>query len=143
MRWRVGDTLFVALNVPGSNNNLGRTPGMDAEHERRMFAVFEWLDESIAAAESAGAARVVVLMHADPFLRNKRDGFERLRAVLAQHAKWLQGKLVLVHGDSHIYRDDAPLDKMRRIEVFGSPFVAWLRGELAGGELAVHVGGQY
>jgi hypothetical protein len=143
VRWRLGDTLFVALNVPGSNNNLGRTPEMDAEHERRMFAVFEWLDESIAAAESGGAARVVVLMHADPFLRNRRDGFERLRAVLAQHARWLGGKLVLVHGDSHIYRDDAPLDKLRRIEVFGSPFVAWLRGELAGSELAVQVGGQY
>jgi hypothetical protein len=143
VRWRLGDTMFVALNVPGSNNNLGRTPAMDEEHERRMFAVFEWLDESIAAAESAGAAHVVVLMHADPFLRNKRDGFERLRAVLAQHAKWLQGKLVLVHGDSHIHRDDRPLEGLRRIEVFGSPFVAWLRGELAGGELAVRVGGQY
>jgi len=142
-RWRLGDTLFVALNVPGSNNNLGRTPAMDAEHERRMFAVFEWLDESIAAAESAGAARVVVLMHADPFLQNRRDGFERLRNVLAQHAKWLQGKLVLVHGDSHIHRDDRPLEGLRRIEVFGSPFVAWLRGELVGGELAVQVGGQY
>jgi len=142
-RWRLGDTLFVAVNVPGSNNNLGRTPQMDAEHEKRMSAVFEWLDESITAAESTGASRVVILMHADPFFQNRRDGFARLRAVLAQDAKWMQGKLVLVHGDSHIHKDDAPMEGLRRIEVFGSPFVAWLRGTLAGGEMVVQVGGQY
>ena len=143
VRWRLGETLFVAVNVPGSNNNLGRTPAMDAEHERRMSAVFEWLDESVAAAESRGATRVVVLMHGDPFMQNKRDGFARLRNVLATHSKWLKGGLVLVHGDSHLYKDDQPMDGLRRIEVFGSPFVAWLRGTLAGSELVVQVGGQY
>jgi hypothetical protein len=143
VRWRLADTVFVAVNVPGSNNNLGRTPAMDAEHERRMAAVFEWLDESIAAAESHGAARIVVLMHADPFFERKPDGFARLRNVLAQHAKWLQGKLVLVHGDSHIHKDDEPMPGLRRIEVFGSPFVAWLRGSLDAEGMHVGVGGQY
>jgi hypothetical protein len=143
VRWQAGGAMFVALNVPGSNNNLGRTPAMDAEHERRMAAVFEWLDESIAVAESRGASHIVVLMHADPFMQHNRDGFARLRNVLAQHAKWLQGRLVLVHGDSHIYKDDEPMERLRRIEVFGSPFVAWLRGSLVDGALQVQVGGQY
>jgi hypothetical protein len=143
VRWEHEGMLFVALNVQGSNNNLGRTRAMDAEHERRMAAVFEWLDESIALAESRGARRVVVLMHADPFLTRTPDGFARLRNVLAEHAKWLKGRLVLVHGDSHIYKDDEPLPGLRRVEVFGAPFVSWLRGSSVAGELRVESAGQY
>jgi hypothetical protein len=143
VRWEHEGLLFVALNVQGSNNNLGRTAAMDAEHERRMSAVFEWLDESIALAESRGAARVVVLMQADPFGRRSPDGFARLRAVLATHADWLKGKLVLVHGDGHVYKDDEALPGLRRIEVFGSPFVNWLRGSIAADKLRVDLGGQY
>jgi len=116
---------------------------MDAEHERRMFAVFEWLDESIALAESRGAARIVVLMQADPFERRSPDGFARLRNVLAEHAKWLKGRVVLVHGDSHIYKDDEPLPGLRRVEVFGSPMVSWLRGSVVSGELRVGPAGQF
>ena len=137
LRWEHEGVLFVALNVPGSNNNLGRTKAMDAEHERRMAAVFEWLDESIALAESRGAAQVVVLMQADPFERHSPDGFARLRKVLATHAGWLKGKLILVHGDGHLYKDDEPLAGLRRIEVWGSPIVTWLRGSIVRGELQV------
>ena len=143
VRWEHEGVLFVALNVQGSNNNLGRTKAMDAEHEQRMFAAFEWLDESIALAESRGASRVVVLMHADPFMRHSPDGFARLRNVLAQHAQWLKGRLVLVHGDSHIYKDDEPLPGLRRVEVFGSPAVSWLRGSVAAGELRVAPASQF
>jgi hypothetical protein len=137
VRWEHQGILFVALNVQGSNNNVGRTSAMDAEHERRMFAAFEWLDESIAAAESRGAAKVVVLIHADPLLRRTPDGYARLRTVLATHAAWLKGKLVLVHGDGHVYKDDEPLPGLRRIEVWGSPIVAWLRGSIAHGAFQI------
>ena len=71
------------------------------------------------------------------------DGFARLRNVLAEHAKWLPGRLVLVHGDTHIYRDDEPLSGLRRVEVYGSPFVAWLRASTMTGELRVEQTGQY
>jgi hypothetical protein len=143
VRWEHAGLLFIALNVPGSNNNLGRSKAMDAEHGRRMFAVFEWLDDSLALAESRGAARVVVLMQADPFEQRSPDGFARLRNVLAEHAKWLKGRLVLVHGDTHVYKDDEPLPGLRRIEVWGSRFVSWLRGSSAAGELRVETAGQY
>ena len=142
VRWEHEGLLFVALNVQGSNNNLGRTKAMDAEHEQRMSAVFEWLDESIALAESRGLAKVVVLMQADPFVRHSPDGFARLRKVLATHASWLGDKLVLVHGDGHIYRDDAPLPGLRRIEVWGSPVVAWLRGSVLRGALQIEAAPQ-
>jgi hypothetical protein len=141
VRWEAGGVMFVALNVPGSNNNLGRTPAMDAEHERRMFAVFEWLGESLAAAESRGASRIVVLMQADPFERNTPDGFERLRNVLATDAKWFKGRLVLVHGDGHVYKDDEPIPGLRRVEVPGSPVVSWLRASILPEQLRIEAAG--
>ena len=33
----------------------------------------------------------------------------------------MPGRLVLIHGDTHLYRDDEPLPGVRRIEVWGSP----------------------
>jgi hypothetical protein len=35
--------------------------------------------------------------------------------------------VVLIHGDTHLYRDDEPLPGVRRIEAWGSPFVRWTR----------------
>jgi len=40
------------------------------------------------------------------------------------------GKVVLVHGDTHQYRDDEPLPGLRRIEVYGSPHIRWARGRV-------------
>jgi hypothetical protein len=134
LRWQSGGMMFVGLNVPGR----GRNP----LPEQDMQAVFEWLDESLALGEARGAQRVFVFMQADPrFERGQAlDGYTRLRAVLATHAEWFAGRLVVVHGDTHVYRDDEPLPGLRRLEVWGSPFVAWLRASVAGGELRVEAG---
>jgi hypothetical protein len=82
IRWTAGNVLFVGLNVPGSNNNLGRTAAMDEEHRKRMSAVLEWLDEAMKIAEHRRFAGVVILMHANPDFEGKRrrrigvpDGF--------------------------------------------------------------------
>jgi hypothetical protein len=137
-RWMAGGMMFIGLNVPGSRNDL-RQP---AEHARRMAAVFDWLDESLSLAEERAAPRIFVLMQADPEFERPRagDGYARLRAVLATDAKWFAGRLVLVHGDGHVYRDDRPLPGLRRIEVPGSPQVGWLRARWAGGRLEVERG---
>jgi len=37
------------------------------------------------------------------------------------------GRVVLIHGDTHLYKDDEPLPGLRRVEVWGSPFVDWTR----------------
>ena len=119
-RWKAGGWVFVTLNVPGHHNNLGH-----AEHEARMQAVLGWLDQ--AAAEAAKAEGLVVLMHANPFFTVPRDGFASLRDRLAALARARPGRVVLIHGDTHLHRDDEPLPGLRRIEVWGSPFVAWHR----------------
>jgi hypothetical protein len=42
-----------------------------------------------------------------------------------------------VHGDTHVFRDDEPAPNLRRIEVWGSPHVRWLRATLANGRVTV------
>jgi hypothetical protein len=126
-RWETHGFVFVAVNVPGSNNNLGRMPRMDAEHAQRMRAVFAWLDEAKSLAR--GRRGLVVLMQANPFLEPRQgpDGFAGLRDWLRRAAADPEIRLHLVHGDTHFHRDDAPLPGLRRIEVPGSPQLRWLR----------------
>jgi hypothetical protein len=121
VRWEAGGTLFVALNVPGHENNLRH-----AEHAPRMAAVLAWLDESAALAQGRNL-RLAVLMHADPFLTVPRDGFASLREKLRILGEKQSGQIILIHGDTHVYKDDEPIPGVRRIEVWGSPFVSWLR----------------
>lgn len=137
VRWEYGGVLFVGLNVPGSNNNLGRTAAMDTEHRRRMNAVFDWLDASVALAERRGAAAVVILLHANPGfdgkahrIRGAPDGYAELRKALRVQALRLARPVLLAHGDTHAFRLDrplrdpvsgAPLPDFTRVEVPGSP----------------------
>lgn len=120
VRWEAGGWVFVALNVPGSNNNV-RHP----EHAPRMTAVLSWLDDAAAFAEKRKG--LVVLMQANPFVTAPRDGYGSLRNRLRELGARFPGRVVLIHGDTHLYRDDEPLPGVRRIEVWGSPFVDWTR----------------
>jgi hypothetical protein len=120
VRWEAGGWLFVALNVPGHDNNM-----QHPEHAPRMRAVFAWLDE--AGALAANAKGLVVLMQANPFFTVPRDGFAPLRKRLEALASRYPRRIILIHGDTHLSRDDEPLPGMRRIEVWGSPFVDWTR----------------
>jgi hypothetical protein len=119
IRWESGGTLFVALNVQGSNNNVRH-----AEHAPRMAAVHAWIDDSAALAASRGL-RLALLMQADPFVTTPRDGYAGLREKLRLLGE--KQKTILIHGDTHVHRDDEPIPGVRRIEVWGSPFVSWLR----------------
>lgn len=141
VRWKAGGFVFAGLNVPGSNNNLGRTPDMDAEHAERMRAVFAWLDEAkMQARRSEG---LVVMMQANPFRkpRSGSDGYAALRERLQRLAEALPGKVMLVHGDTHRFRDDTPIPGLRRVEVFGSPHVRWLRASAIEGGFRVEPAG--
>lgn len=133
LRWRMGDTLFVTLNVPGNNNNAR----MPAEAASRMKAVIAWIDE----AEKLAPPRLVLLTQANPFV--PRLGYGSFRERLQELGARMPGRVVLVHGDTHIYRDDEPLPGLRRVEVWGAPWVSWLRGQVAGGGLVIEPAGQY
>jgi hypothetical protein len=134
-RWTMGPSLFVTLNVPGSNNNLGRTPAMDREHEARMAAVLAWLDEAARLAAAPGIDRLVVFMHADPNFaetqnRPRPDGYARLLDAFRTHATALKKPFIIGHGDTHRFRHDRPLEgvpNLVRIEVDGWPWLGWLK----------------
>jgi hypothetical protein len=131
-RWEAGGWVFVTLNVPGSNNNV-RHP----EHAPRMAAVFSFLDAAARRAEQREG--LVIVLHANPFFYPRlRDGYAELKDRLRSLSARMPGKVVLIHGDTHIYHDDEPLPGLRRIETWGSPFVGWLRGSVHA--TGVHVG---
>lgn len=146
VRWVAADVLFVGLNVQGSNNNLGRTPAMDEEHRRRMVAVLAWLDESMALAARRRLAGVVICVQGNPDFeaRTRRpgvgDGFEAFREALRAHALRFGKPILFVHGDTHWYRQDQPLndsstgkpiENFVRVEVPGSPQVRWLKAGIS------------
>ena len=121
VRWHAEGHYFIGLNVPGR--------GANPASEAHMTAMFEWLDESLAKAESQRAQRIFVFIHADPYFEraDPNDGYARLRKVFETHAAWFNGRLMLIHGDTHLYRDDQPLPGLRRLQMWGSPLVSWLR----------------
>ncbi len=137
VRWTHSRALFVGLNVPGSNNNLGRTKEMDAEHATRMKAVFAWLDEAVALAKASNEIEtLVVLMQANPDFEARHkpsarpDGYAGLRARLEEISASLGKPLVVAHGDTHIYKFDRPSKAapgLVRIEVDGWPWMGWVR----------------
>ncbi len=139
--WDYGGVLFVTLNVPGSNNNFGRTPEMDREYRQRGEANRTWLARAFRRAEEESLEGVVVAMQADPLFElepshPRRTGYGELLAQLAQQARAYGKPVLLIHGDSHRYRHDRPLAdpatgrslaNLARLETFGSPVVGWVK----------------
>lgn len=143
VRWVVEGVMFVGLNVPGSNNNFGRTPQMDAEHAQRGAANAAWLRQGFELAHKQGCAAVFVFIQANldfdlSYLRrvNRADGYAALKQELLAHTLAFGKPVVLVHGDTHHFHVDQPLydpatlkrvEQFTRIESFGSPFVDWIK----------------
>ena len=143
VHWSIGPALFIGLNIPGSNNNLGRTPQMDAEYARRGAANAAWLAEGFDLAKKNGNAAVFIAIQANPkfepsFWRpsGKADGYAAFRQELLAHTLAFGKPVILIHGDTHRYRVDQPLvdpatqkpvERFTRIESFGSPSVDWIR----------------
>jgi hypothetical protein len=127
VRWFHDNVIFVGLNIPGSNNNLGNDP---LEHGERMQAVFAWLDEAQSLARKHDG--LVILMQANPFVARRfgADGYTEVRDRLRHLGETMPGKVLLVHGDTHQYRDDEPFPGLQRIEVYGSPHIRWARARI-------------
>lgn len=135
VRWMHEGVLFVALNIQGSNNNLGRTPEMDREYAARMRAVSAWMESSAREVRTGKARALVLMMQADPFFErgdaeDPKDGLAPLRKDLGVLASSLGNRLAVVHGDTHVFRNDRPRPGLQRVEVPGSPFLRWLRAGL-------------
>jgi hypothetical protein len=145
VRWQAGQALFVALNVQGSNNNLGRNAAMDAEYLARMKAVLAWIDDSERVLRARKLKWIVLAMQANPFLRPRSgvNGYDLLLERVKRLAAENPGAVILLTGDTHTHRDDQPLPGVRRIEPWGSPIVSWLRGSISAAGFNVGVAGMY
>jgi hypothetical protein len=131
VRWIAGNHVFVGVNIPGSNNNLGRDPAETAE---RMQAVFAWLDEAQALARRHEG--LVVMMQANPFVTPRfggANGYTGVLERLERLGRAMPGKVLLVNGDTHTFKDDEPLPGLRRVEVFGWPQIRWVRARIEPG----------
>jgi hypothetical protein len=139
VRWSHGGVTFVGLNVPGSNNNLGRTPEADAEYAARNEADLLWMREGFDRAEDDGSSAVMIVVQANPGFElppEMRTGYNDLLAALEDETVAFGKPVVLVHGDTHTFRVDKPMassvtgervENFTRVETFGSPEVNWVR----------------
>ncbi|GAB1541373.1 hypothetical protein NUACC21_40440 [Scytonema sp. NUACC21] len=140
VRWTAGDVLFVGIHVVGSNNNLGRNAENDAEYAERNAANLAWLKEAFALAKANNNLGLVIVIHANPNFdlpptNAQRTGFNDFINALQTELKNYSKQVILVHGDSHYFRIDKPLNtsdgtivtNFTRVETFGSPNVHWLR----------------
>jgi predicted phosphodiesterase len=140
-RWQHGVVLFVALNIPGSNNNLGRTPAADTEHHTRSAAAIAWLVQSFELANQRLSHGIVIAIHGNPqFARSEAEtvegGYDEFLKKLEAETIAFAKPVLLIHGDTHFQRIDQPMIEREsgrlvkhftRVEAFGSPFLGWVK----------------
>ncbi len=100
------------------------------EFKRRDQANLAFLRRSTRLANERGARAMVLLFHADPLFQKARSprGFAALRRALVQLMADYPGAILLIHGDTHVFRHDHPLID----PATGKPFSRFVRAEVPG-----------
>ena len=120
--WEQSKMLFVTVNVPGGSNNdadlwYGINPESSRqtqEREQRTQADLHWLDAAFAQATADGVQAVVITTQADMWDRDGNTvghlaGYEPFIDNMARNTIAFGKPVLLLDGDSHIYRSDNPL----------------------------------
>ena len=138
-RWTHEGIVFATLNVPGSDNNSRRMP---AEFAARSTAIAPWISATFDEARRERRRAVVLALQANPLPGDGRvrSYFAAMINAITRETQNFQGEVLLMHGDTHQYRVDQPLIDPRtqrllrnftRLEVFGYPFVNWVRVQVS------------
>jgi hypothetical protein len=117
VRWQVSRVIFVAIHMPGSNNNQGQVTNLDAEYAARNAANLAWIDEAFALAQADPTiAGVMFFFQANPFERFVEagqgytvSGFSGFVTKIRQKTIEFNKPVVVAHGDTHYFRIDHPL----------------------------------
>ena len=134
--WSIAPVHFVTLNVAGSDNNQGYDARNDREARCRNEANRQWLERAVQASDAKEVRALVVMFQANPWwIQRTRGVFDGIVAQLQSAALRLRKPVLVVHGDTHMYRVDlpfvdelgAPIPNLTRLETYGSPFVGWVR----------------
>lgn len=160
VRWTYGPVVYLGLDVQGSNDNYpyhdtdAENPTApvrsDAEIQRqrdeevaRKAADLRWLDQGFAYAKQIGAKGVLVDWQADPNFNNEQhlanphdgDAYPDYVNALRSETEAFAGQVALVHGDSHYFKVDKPLNRssgggvlanFTRVETFGARNTQWV-----------------
>ena len=137
VRWQLGDTVFIGLNVPDGNNHYLNAGGRNGEFEDRVIANGFWLEHAAEYARRRNARAIVIFMQGNAmpdhnerpdrfawlrFHRTPRDGYVELRRSLVRLAQAFRGPVIIVNADdaklAHGFTIDQPLrnEKGARIE---------------------------
>ena len=126
--WEHGGVRFVSLNVPGSDNNVGFDAASDAEATCRNAANAAWLERAVVAAQSSQVRALVIAIQANPWDTRRPGVYNEFLAQVEATAARVRKPILLIHGDTHTYRNDTPFAApIRRLETYGSPFVGWVK----------------
>jgi len=160
VRWVYGPVVYIGLNVQGSNDNYpyhdtdAENPTApirsDAEIQRqrdeetaRKQAVLAWLDQGFQYANRIGAKGVLIDWQADPNFNNEQhltnphdyDAYADYVDAVRSETEAFDGQVALVHGDSHYFKVDKPLNRssgggvlanFTRVETFGARNTHWV-----------------
>ena len=139
-RFQFGGVTFVSVHQVGSKNGTGRDAAGDAEVQARVAANLAWVGAGFEAATSTASKGIVVFFQADPnfdlYGVGVRNAHTDLLRTLEREAVLYRRPVLLVHGDTHVFRvdkallgsaDRRPIENVTRLENFGSPDVHWSR----------------
>ncbi|MCY4612457.1 MAG: hypothetical protein OXB94_02395 [Nitrospira sp.] len=131
-RFNWGDVWFVTAHVVGSNNNFDASDAT-GEFLARDEADRVWLADSFDKAGAADAKAVVVAIHADMFGSGfdpqqetfaPASGFKGFAETLVRKAKFFRKPVLLLFGDSHVFRVFHPFPhsagNLTAMEVYGA-----------------------
>jgi hypothetical protein len=114
-----GETSFAAVHLVGSDNDLAPWPGRSAvttaqttEARARLRADIRILRSTFARARRVDSRAVVLLTQADMFSGSGsryRSAFQPFVQALASESLAFDRPVLLINGDTHLYRWDQPL----------------------------------
>ena len=143
-RWVYQNVVFSTLHIVGSNNNFEvRDAKAIAEFMERDQANIDWIKSTFSMAQKSGAKALVFAMQADVFeIKSIWDDFPTYSGfrtsigdTLLPMAAKFNIPILLIHGDSHIFRFDQPFSLNKK------PILNLTRLEVPGANnmMAVHV----
>lgn len=159
VRWTYGSVVYLGLDVQGSNDNYpyrdtdGESGAVvvrsEAELRRqrneevaRKAAGLHWLAEGYEYAKRVGAKGILIDWQADPNFNNEQhlsnphdwNAFPDYVNALRSETMNFRGQVALVHGDSHYFKVDKPINlpsggvlaNFTRVETFGARQTHWV-----------------
>ncbi|GAA3348602.1 hypothetical protein GCM10020358_67660 [Amorphoplanes nipponensis] len=126
VRFAKGPVTYLALNIPGSDNNFadgaknGPAAEGQAEYAARNAANLAWLRTGFAAAKAAHSKGVLIVTQADMWDPSAvLTHYADTKAELFRQTTAFAGRVALVNGDSHSFETTKPLTDYATVNAAG------------------------